>query len=57
VSNRKAHRCKAKLGTHAELYSLRNGINEAKVKISKQIVNAGMRPRTKELLMFLSDAS
>lgn len=57
MSNRKAHRCKAKPGTHAELYLLRNGINEAKVKISKQIVNAGMRPGTREFLMFLSDVS
>ena len=57
MSNRNAHRCNAKFGSHAEFCSFRNRLNEAEIKISKQSVNSGRRLRIRELLMSLNDAS
>lgn len=57
MSNRNAHRCNAKFGSHAELCTFRSGLNEARIKISKQSVNSGRRLRIRELLMPLNDAS
>lgn len=57
MSNRRAHRCKPKFGSHAEFYSSRNWLNEVRIKISKQIVNLVKRFRRRELLMPLNYAS
>lgn len=57
MSNRNAHRCNAKCGSHTDFCSFRNGLNEAKIKISKQSVNSGRRLRRRDLLMSLNDAS
>ena len=57
MSNRNAHRCNAKFGSHAEFCSFRNRLNEVKIKISKRSVSSGRRLRIRVLLMSLNDAS
>lgn len=54
MSNRKAHRCNTKFGSHAEFYSLRNWLNEVRIKTSKQSVSLVRRFRRRELLISLN---